>query len=134
NLPSIPFSTPDGTQWNGYGGVRGQGGANFLPTVPRNGLEGQWNYRLALPGSRSFPITQRFPIEGIAGGFNLFNPPNFNALNTTIYDATATTATTPLATPVVLRPNASHLNPNNDGSQPDGTNARRFQLAVRLRF
>jgi hypothetical protein len=24
--------------------------------------------------------------------------------------------------------------PNNDGSQPDGTNARRFQIVIRIRY
>lgn len=30
SMPSIPFATPDGVEWSGFGGVRGQGGANFL--------------------------------------------------------------------------------------------------------
>jgi hypothetical protein len=134
SVPSLPFSTADGTQWNGYGGLRGQGGANFLPIVPRNGVAGEWNYRLDLRISRDVRLTERLVAQVVVEGFNLSNTSNFNGFNTTIYDATATTATTPLATPVVLRANTSYLVPNNDGSQPDGTNARRFQVALRFRF
>lgn len=134
SVPSIPFATPDGVQWNGYGGLRGQGGANFLPIVARNGVAGEWNYRLDLRISRDVHVSDRLVAQVVVEGFNLSNTSNFNGFNTTIYDATATTATTPLATPVVLRTNTSYLVANNDGSQPDGTNARRFQIALRFRF
>jgi hypothetical protein len=39
-----------------------------------------------------------------------------------------------LATPIPLAPIAGYLAPNNDAAPPDGTNARRLQLAVRVRF
>jgi hypothetical protein len=133
SVPSIPFATPDGVQWNGYGGLNGQAGTNFLPTLPRNGVAGDWNYRLDLRVSRTFQIS-RVTLEAIAEGVNVFNRSNYNGYNTTIYTATATTATTPLATPVVLTSSPSYLVVNNDGSQPDGTNARRFQVALRFKF
>jgi hypothetical protein len=44
------------------------------------------------------------------------------------------TAPPPIGTPIPLTRRANFGSPNNDGSQPDGTNARRFQLALRLRF
>src|SRR5262249_16629246 len=40
----------------------------------------------------------------------------------------------PLGTPIPLTRRNNFGLPNNDGSQPDGTNARRYQIAVRLRF
>jgi hypothetical protein len=40
----------------------------------------------------------------------------------------------PLTTPVPLTRRASFGEPNNDGSQPDGTDALRFQLALRFLF
>jgi hypothetical protein len=134
SVPSIPFIAPDGTQWNGYGGLYGQGGANFLPTIPRNSVTGDWNYRLDARVARTIPLGSRLTTEVIFEAFNLFNRSNYNGYNTTIYTAAATTATTPLSTPVQLTPSASYLTPNNDGSQPDGTNARRFQIAVRFRY
>jgi hypothetical protein len=36
--------------------------------------------------------------------------------------------------PVMLAPTAGYLAPIGDSSPPDGTNARRLQLAVRFRF
>jgi hypothetical protein len=42
--------------------------------------------------------------------------------------------TTPLAQPVVLTERTDFGVANNNGSQPDGTNARRFQIAVRIKY
>src|SRR5262249_30764838 len=117
SVPSIPFSTSDGVQWNGYGGLYGQGGASFLPTVPRHSVAGAWDSRLDLRVSRHFQIS-RVTLEAIAEGVNVFNRANDNGFNTTIDTATATNATTPLATPVVLTTSPSYLLPNSDGSQP----------------
>ena len=64
----------------------------------------------------------------------MFNHSNYNGFNNTIYTAAATTNTTPLATPVMLTPTAGYLAPISDSSPPDGTNARRLQLAMRFRF
>jgi hypothetical protein len=70
----------------------------------------------------------------MAEGFNVFNRSNYNGFNTTMYTASATTTATPLSQPILLTPAAGYLAPNNDASPPDGTNARRLQLALRLRF
>jgi hypothetical protein len=40
----------------------------------------------------------------------------------------------PLGTPIPLTKRANFGAPNNDGSPPDGTSARRFQLALRFSF
>jgi hypothetical protein len=40
----------------------------------------------------------------------------------------------PLSMPIPLTKRANFGVENNDGSQPDGANARRFQLALRFRF
>lgn len=135
SLPNLPFATPDGAQWNGFGGLLGQGGGPaYSPNVARNGNYGEWNYRFDLRLARDFKVTERLRVEGIAEGFNLFNTSNFNGYTTTAYQAVATTVTTPLATPVRLNTDANYFRENNNSSQPDGTNARRFQLALRLRF
>ena len=137
SLPNIPFATPDGAQWNGFGGVRGQGGGanrNLLPTVERNGRTVDGNYRVDLRVSRDFRIGERFRFEILGEAFNLFNRSNFNGWVNTIYEGVATAVTTPLATPVTLTPNTRFLVANNNASQPDGTNARRFQISLRARF
>jgi hypothetical protein len=136
NIPNLPF-TVDGVQYNGFGGLRGQGGGgdrNILPTVARNSDYGEWNYRVDFRVARDFPVGERFRVEILGEAFNLFNISNFNGFQTTFYDAVATTATTPLSQNVVLNRNSGFGRENNNSSQPDGTNARRFQLALRFRF
>ena len=73
-------------------------------------------------------------IELLGEGFNVLNRKNFNGFRSTRYDVVATTVDTPLSQPALLVERADFGTPNNNGSQPDGTNARRFQIAARLRF
>jgi Carboxypeptidase regulatory-like domain len=137
SVPSLPFLGMDGNTYNGFGGLLGQGTGgdrSLLPTVGRDSLAGPANYSLALRLSRDFRVTERFHIEALAEAFNVFNHSNYNGFNDTIYTAAATTNTTPLATPVMLTPTAGYLGPISDSSPPDGTNARRLQLALRFRF
>ncbi len=136
-IPQIPFTTPDGTQWNGFGGLRGQGGGNdrnHLPTLARNGDVLDANYRLDLRIARDIRLTERAKLEILGEAFNIFNRSNFNGWVNTRFEALATPATTPLATPVSLQANTRFQTPTNNSSQPDGTNARRFQISLRFRF
>lgn len=133
SVPNIPF-TLNGAQYNGFGGILGLGGLNLAPDIPRNSNYGEPNYRVDLRLGRDIRLTERFVMELLAEGFNIFNRSNFNGFRSTIYDAQATTTTTPLSTPVALTRRSDFGLPNNDGSQPDGTNARRLQLAIRFRF
>jgi hypothetical protein len=137
SVPSLPFLGTDGNTYNGFGGLLGQGTGgdrSLLPSVGRNSLAGPANYTLSLRVGREFRLTDRFRVETLAEGFNIFNHSNYNGFNDTIYNAAATTNTTPLATPVMLTPTAGYLGPTSDSSPPDGTNARRLQLAIRFRF
>jgi hypothetical protein len=137
SVPSLPFLGTDGNEYNGFGGLLGQGTGgdrNLLPTVGRDSLAGPANYTLSLRVSREFRLTERFRVEALAEGFNVFNHSNYNGFNDTIYTAAATSATTPLSAPVMLTPTAGYLAPISDSSPPDGTNARRLQLALRFRF
>jgi hypothetical protein len=134
SIPSLPFTNTDGALWNGFGGVLGQGGINVLPTVSRNNNVGRPNYRLDLRTGRDFRIGERFTTQIIAEGFNIFNHANWTNYNTTAYIAAAPPSTSGVSTPILLSANAPFAQPNGDGSQPDGTNARRFQLALRFRF
>jgi hypothetical protein len=137
SVGSIPFLAPDGNTYNGFGGIRGQGTGgdrNLVPIIPRNSISGQANYKLDVRAARDLRVTERMRVEVLAEAFNLFNHSNYNGFNTTIYTAAATTNTTPLATPIALTNTAGFLAPNNDASPPDGTNARRLQLALRFRF
>jgi len=142
--PNVPFIL-DGAQYSGFGGILGQGGSSLAPNIPRNSNYGDENYRLDLRVARDVRITERFTLELLAEGFNVFNRSNFNGFNTTLYNADfpldpgtsnrySNTNPPPLTTPIPLTLNTNFGIPNNDGSQPDGTNARRFQLALRFKF
>jgi hypothetical protein len=135
SLPSMPFTNTDGTVWNGLnGGLLGQGGLNVLPTVPRNNNTGRPTYRLDLRVSRQFKLGERLTTEVFFEGFNVFNHSNWTNYNTTAYIATAPPSSAGVSTPVQLAAAAPFGIPNGDGSQPDGTNARRLQLSARFRF
>jgi hypothetical protein len=136
-VASFPYLGTDGQEYNGFGGIRGQGtggDADLLPTIPRNSITGDANYKLDVRVARSVRVTERLRIEVTAEGFNIFNHSNYNGFNTTMYTATASTATTPLATPIMLTQSSSFFAPNSDTAPPDGTNARRLQLALRFHF
>ena len=136
SVPNIPF-TVDGVQYNGFGGLLGQGGGNdrtLAPNIERNSHYGEPNYRLDLRLARDFRVRGPLIVEMVAEGFNIFNWPGFNGFRSTLYEARATDVTTPLSVPVVLTERSDFGEANNDSSQPDGTNARRFQLALRFRF
>ncbi len=134
NIGQLPFTGSDGRRYNGFGGINGQGGPNFLPTVPRNGDSVDWNYRLDLRIARDFRLNERMNLEILGEAFNLMNRSNFNGWNNTIFEIVPVAANATEATPIVLRDNATYRRPSNNGSQPDGTNARRFQVSMRFRF
>ena len=135
-VTGIPFSTPDGTQWSGFGfNLLGQGGSSILPNAPRNNNTGDASYSIDMRVSREFRFKDRYVLELLGEGFNLFNRANFNQYNSTRYNAGPTTATTTSpSTPVLLTNVTTFGAPFGDGGPPDGTNARRFQLAARFHF
>ncbi len=134
SIPTISFAQ-DGQIFTPFGGgTLGLGGLSLAPNIPRNSIYGESNYRLDLRLSRTFRIAETVSVELIGEGFNVFNRGNFNGFNTTAFNTITPPANTPSNTPIVLTPNNSFGARNNDGAQPDGTNARRFQLAARFRF
>jgi hypothetical protein len=144
-IPTIPFLL-NGAIYTGFGGgTLGMGGLSLAPDVPRNSTYGDWNYKIDLRIARDFSIGERLKVEVLGEAFNLFNRSNFNGFNGTLYDASfpinpatglpyTTSSPPPASTPISLTPRSNFGQVNNDGSQPDGTNARRFQLALRFRF
>jgi hypothetical protein len=132
---SVQFLNTDGAVYNGFGGLRGQGSAgSFLPTVGRNSIYGDNNYRVDLRIARQFHPTERLRMEILGEAFNIMNHANYNGYNSTAFNTVATAATTPLSAPIAMIPNSNFRIANNDGSQPDGTNARRIQVSLRLKF
>src|SRR6185295_5799196 len=58
SVPSLPF-TLDGAQYNGFGGLYGQGGGgdrNVAPNTVRNSTYGDANYRVDLRIARDFKV------------------------------------------------------------------------------
>ncbi len=136
---TVSFPTLSFTQNNQIftpfgGGTLGLGGLSLAPDVPRNSNYGEANYRLDLRLSRNFRIAEKVNIELLAEGFNVFNRSNFNGFNSQLYSVVTPSAIPAAETPILFQRNASFGQRNNDSSQPDGTNARRFQLAARFRF
>lgn len=111
----------------------GIGGSSLAPDIERNSIYGDSNYKLDLRLSRMFRIKENVSLELIAEGFNLLNRSNFNGFNTTVYNVTSA-GTQDVSVPIQFTANPTFGVPNNDGSQPDGTNARRFQIAAKVRF
>ena len=133
-FPTISF-TQNGQIFTPFGGgTLGLGGLSLAPDVSRNSNYGENNYKVDLRLARTFRVTEKVNIELIAEGFNIFNRANFNGFNSQLYSVVTPTTIPAADTPIQFTRNASFGQRNNDSSQPDGTNARRFQLAARFRF
>ena len=134
SFPSLTF-TQGGQIYSPFGGgTLGLGGLSLAPDIPRNSNYGANNFKLDLRISRTFRVAEKVKIELLAEGFNVFNRANFNGFNSTRYTVTGYIPTQDAGAPIVLANNSTFGTPNNDGAQPDGTNARRFQVAARFRF
>jgi len=77
-------------------------------------------------------------MQVLAEAFNLFNHSNFTGYNTTKFNAPIATLANS-TTPIVLTTATNALGPtfglpSQDGGQPDGTGARRFQVGLKLNF
>ena len=93
------------------------------------------SYRIDVRHARDLRVTNRLVIEVLGEAFNLFNANIWTQYNNQAFQATSTVATTTSpSTPVLLVPTANFGTPSADSGFPDGTNARRFQVAVRFRF
>lgn len=135
SIPTISF-TQNGQVFTPFGGgTLGLGGLSLAPNIERNSIYGDANYRVDLRLSRTFNVTEKVQVELLGESFNLFNRSNFNGFNTTLYNTLTPSPNPPTSdTPIQFTQSATFGVANNDGSQPDGTNARRFQLAARFRF
>jgi hypothetical protein len=136
SFPTISFAS-NGQIYTPFGnGTLGIGGSSLAPDIERNSIYGDSNYKLDLRLSKTFRIKENVSLELIAEGFNVFNRSNFNGFNGGLYSVTAPPNGTVLdvSVPIQFKTISTFGTPNNDGSQPDGTNARRFQIAARMRF
>ena len=127
--PTTAFVSISGTQFTGvsfYGTstLNGSGGWGRVPFWPVNSLNIDKMYRVDARLSRTLPFSEKVKGALMFEAFNAFNTQYNTAVNTTAY----------VATKGVLAPVSGLGVGNQSQGFPDGTNARRAQVAFRLVF
>ena len=123
--PTISFS---GTQFTGvsfaWTTLNGSGGWTRVPFLPVGSLDVDQVYRVDARLTRSIRIKERLKANLSFEAFNAFNTISNTAIQTTAFTATAG----------VLKPVANVGAGSQSQGFPDGTNARRMQVALRFVF
>jgi hypothetical protein len=113
-----------------YGTLNGSGGWNRVPFLPVGSINIDQTYNVDARITRSLPFGERVKANLSFEAFNAFNTIHNTAVQQAAYSVSAGGILRP-----VLTNGVSHLG---DGSAsqgfPDGTNARRMQVAVRFIF
>jgi hypothetical protein len=126
--PWTPVINLSGTQFTGvslaWTTVNGSGGWTRVPFLPVGSLDVDQVYRVDARLTRSIRIKERVRANLSFEAFNAFNTISNTAIQTTAFTATAGT----------LRPLANLGAGSQSQGFPDGTNARRMQLGLRLVF
>jgi hypothetical protein len=141
SLYATPIVIVQGQQFSGVtmpytSSLNGSGGWNRVPFMPIGSLPLGTQHTVDARISRSFPITERIKAVALFEAFNVFNSQFATSVNTIAYTAFAPLAAglsngtrTGVLTPV------TGLGQGTAGSgYPDGTNARRAQVGVRILF
>jgi hypothetical protein len=124
---AAPFVQVSGAQFTGpafNNTLNGFGGSGRVPFWPRTSIPIDETYRLDTRLTKAFFVTERFQLHGNFEVFNTFNRVSNTGVFTTAYQATAG----------VLRPVANLGGGSASAGFPDGTNARRAQVSVRVIF
>jgi len=128
--PATAYVSISGQQFTGvtfYGGnttLNGSGGWGRVPFWPVNSLDVDKMYRVDARLTRNLPFTEKVSGLLMFEAFNAFNTQYNTAVNTTAY----------VASKGILAPVAALGIGNQSQGFPDGTNARRAQVAFRLVF
>ena len=107
-----------------YSTMNGSGGWSRVPFWPVSSLDIDRTYRVDARLSRSLPFSERVKGYLLFEAFNAFNTQYNTAVNTQAYSVTGN----------VLKPVAGLGIGNASQGFPDGTNARRCQVALRVTF
>jgi outer membrane receptor for ferrienterochelin and colicin len=118
-----------GTQFTGLapyatGTINGSGGWNRVPFWRVNSLDVDQYYRVDARLTRVLPFNERVRLNLMFEAFNLFNTITDTSVNTTAYSASGG----------ILKPVANLGIGTSSQGFPDGTNARRCQVSMRLFF
>lgn len=107
-----------------YYTLNGAGGWNRVPFLPVGYLNVDQMFRVDGRIARELPFSERVKASLIFEAFNMFNTQYNTAITTLMYQASGG----------VLRPVANVGNGTQSQGFPDGTNARRAQVALRINF
>jgi len=125
---SATVNTMSATQFTGqtmtYSTLNGSGGWNRVPFWPVSSLNVDQVYRVDARLTRVLPFNERVKLHLMFEAFNVFNTISNTGVNTQAYSATGG----------ILRPTANLGVGSASQGFPDGTNARRCQVAMRLFF
>jgi hypothetical protein len=126
--PTVTFSGSTSSQFSGvylaYGSLNGSGGWSRVPFLPVGSLDVDRVHRVDARIERQLPFTERVKGKLMFEAFNVFNMMYNTSVTTTAYTAAAG----------VLTPNPSLGRGTASQGFPDGTNARRAQVAIRVVF
>ncbi len=126
--PTTATVNVSGAQFPGvsltYNTLNGSGGWNRVPFWPTNSLDVDQIYRVDARVSRSLPFGERVKAYLNFEAFNAFNTITNTSVNTQAY----------VASGGVLRPTANLGTGTASQGFPDGTNARRAQVSLRVVF
>ena len=127
--PVSATASVSGTQFPGVsfvstGSLNGSGGWNRVPFYPVDSLDVDRIFRVAARLTRTLPIGEKFKVNLMVEGANVFNTQYNTAINQQAFTATAG----------VLRPVAGLGFGNASQAFPDGTAARRMQIGLRFIF
>ena len=114
-----------------YGTLNGSGGWNRVPFLPVGTIDVDQTYNVDARLTRTLPFSERVKANLSFEAFNAFN----TIRNTNAQTAAYTVALGGILRPVVDARGVSHVGDGNASQGfPDGTNARRMQVAVRVTF
>ncbi|MBV9505784.1 MAG: TonB-dependent receptor [Acidobacteriia bacterium] len=144
-LASSQFLTPivvvQGQQFSGVSmnytsSLNGSGGWARVPFEQINSLPTGPEYNVDARIARTFAITERFRATVLFESFNLFNTQFNTSVNTVAFTASPVVQSGLLNGPTTgtLKPVPGVGAGNASWGYPDGTNARRVQLAIRVVF
>jgi hypothetical protein len=128
-LPFTPTVITSGLQFTGLtpayaGSLNGSGGWARVPFLDVNSLRASTVRNVDARLGRSFWFNERMKATLLMEAFNVFNSRYDTGVNTLAYVATAG----------VLRPVSGLGAGNSAAAYPDGTNARRVQIGIKLAF
>ncbi len=119
-----------------FNSLNGSGGWARVPFEQIGSLQTDPQRIVDVRMTRTLPFTERVHGELAIEAFNLFNSQRITGINTVAYTAVATLSSGLVNGPYsgVLKPVAGVGTGNASSAYPDGTTARRFQMAFRLVF